>query len=600
MAGIDSSSEFVRQLIKRRPTLPILIIGQYFPDGFEAHPGRLLFIGSDFPDRPLLSRDFRFIRADSTEEITRAAEQALAGFTSNDYELVFIDHDHRLDNIVEHIAAALRLTAERAVFLFDDAVPPEIAMAGPAPTQAWWVGEVWMLKHLLRPAGPGFFCAATALPATGLLVAAGFAPLTMAEVAPLYPALSAVNDDEAFRGGMDLKDPLEVFSGASAALNAGASQDNLALDAGGSAGDGWLFTRRTIRDSGPWEKPAPEFFLDLSTGGHDLTKHQHGRLQAAAKYIDTFQDCHLIGFSGLVKDAKYFDHWLNTGDDYLRGIASATETYANHYTGITMRDEQPSLPPERLAEAVRIDEPVMFGTPDEPDNWGMWLLLGLPSLYEFLQNRDRYEKFMGYVLQPWQRKFLAAAGLPPDDLIEHHRAKSYFCREISTIRKSYRDMFISEDEMAIFQSFARTMAETAAGPRRVFLSRLTRTEKLGSYRGLLNERELIAALQKLDFAIAEPEYMPFAEQVALFRGADVVVGLGGAGMFNVIFCKPGTRVVTIESGVGFLNAHTNIFGSMGFQYGVILGEEDPTDPRPDQRRWRLDVPRAVSRIAEFL
>jgi capsular polysaccharide biosynthesis protein len=108
------------------------------------------------------------------------------------------------------------------------------------------------------------------------------------------------------------------------------------------------------------------------------------------------------------------------------------------------------------------------------------------------------------------------------------------------------------------------------------------------------------ALRQLDFEIIEPEDMSFEAQVAIFRGADIVVGLGGAGMFNTIFCKPGARVVTIESGVVFVNSHTNLFGSLGLDYGVILGEEDSSDPRPVQKRWTLNVPAAIKQITEFL
>jgi capsular polysaccharide biosynthesis protein len=67
-------------------------------------------------------------------------------------------------------------------------------------------------------------------------------------------------------------------------------------------------------------------------------------------------------------------------------------------------------------------------------------------------------------------------------------------------------------------------------------------------------------------------------------------------MFNVVFSTPGTRVITIESTTNFIDAHTNIFGSAGLEYGVIFGREDRTDPRPNQKRWSLDVDRAVEII----
>jgi capsular polysaccharide biosynthesis protein len=100
--------------------------------------------------------------------------------------------------------------------------------------------------------------------------------------------------------------------------------------------------------------------------------------------------------------------------------------------------------------------------------------------------------------------------------------------------------------------------------------------------------------------VVEPDLFPFPVQVSIFRKAKVVVGLGGAGMFNTIFCNPGTKIVSIESGMGFLDSHTNIFASAGLCYGVIVGEEDDSDPRPTQKRWSVQVDRVVSAIAKFI
>jgi capsular polysaccharide biosynthesis protein len=520
---------------------------------------------------------------------------------SKPWQLVYIDHDHRLDNLVEHVNVGLGLAADAAVFLFDDAVPPEIGMAGPEPSQSWWVGEVWMLKRLLRAAGDGFFCMAADLKPTGLMAAAGFAPIRMAEILPDYRSLNGVDSLEQLTRLLELNDPEEIYAAAVEVLNIGVDQTAVVLEAGGSGSFG-LSGRRVICEPQGWLKPAPVFCVDLSSGAHDLSRIRHGELLAAGQYIDSFSDCHLVGFSGLIKNARYFDHWTNTDDADLLTVARNNGTYANQQTQIFLKNDLPAISRDKLAGAQHIGEPVMFGTPDEPDNWGMWLLLGLPSVREFLEHRERYAKFMTCIQHPWQRKLLAAVGLRDEDVIEHNRTRSYLCGDISILRKSYRDMFISLDEAQYFQSIASRFARQGDSPpaSRIFISRLTRTERDGGYRGLLNERELIAALQSLRFEIFEPEYMRFEDQVALFHGADIVVGLGGAGMFNAIFCKPGAHVVTIESGVGFVHEHTNIFGSMGLDYGVILGDEDPTDPRPYQRRWTLNVAAAMERIRGFV
>jgi hypothetical protein len=596
--GLNSSSEFVTKLVSRYPDMPVLVIAYEFPAYLARHAGKILFLGAHFPENRLASKDFRFIKAETTEAVTIETQKLRRDPAGKDWQLVYIDHDHRLDNLVEHINAALGLAAGSAVFLFDDAVPPEIGMAGPEPTKSWWVGEVWMLKTLLRPERENSFCLAADLSPTGLLAASGFAPLDTAEIKPDYEALSAIKTDEALRATLDVSDPNKVFGAAAAALNTAVAPHAVILETGAEILA--PASRRIIAELRPWHKQPPVFCLDLSANGRNLDRIRHGELVASAKYIDTFESCTLAGFNGLIKDWAYGDHWLDTGDQDLNVIATSGDSYGNQYTGMFLLDGRPALPNEVFTRAARIDESVMFGTPDEPDNWGMWLLLGLPSLHEFLDNRALYSKFLVSVQSPWQRKLLAAAGLSPGDLLEHNRAASYLCSRISMVRKSFRDMFVSDDEKMFFAKLGAYFAGASQGGRRIFISRLKRTENGGAYRGLLNERELIMALRQLDFEIIEPEDMSFEAQVAIFRGADIVVGLGGAGMFNTIFCKPGARVVTIESGVVFVNSHTNLFGSLGLDYGVILGEEDSSDPRPVQKRWTLNVPAAIKQITEFL
>ena len=59
----------------------------------------------------------------------------------------------------------------------------------------------------------------------------------------------------------------------------------------------------------------------------------------------------------------------------------------------------------------------------------------------------------------------------------------------------------------------------------------------------------------------EPESLSLNEQARIFRSADVIVGLGGAAMFNVAFSRAGVKVVDIESGMLHADAHANLFAS---------------------------------------
>ncbi len=76
--------------------------------------------------------------------------------------------------------------------------------------------------------------------------------------------------------------------------------------------------------------------------------------------------------------------------------------------------------------------------------------------------------------------------------------------------------------------------------RRIFLSRGV-TPK----RNLRNRAALEAVLHQEGFETVRPELMSFDEQALLFSDADIIVSEFGAVMANVVFCRPGTKVVEI-------------------------------------------------------
>ncbi|EFH11829.1 glycosyltransferase family 61 protein [Teichococcus cervicalis] len=83
-----------------------------------------------------------------------------------------------------------------------------------------------------------------------------------------------------------------------------------------------------------------------------------------------------------------------------------------------------------------------------------------------------------------------------------------------------------------------------AGGRRIRIQR--RGAKLW-FRNLLNEAEVAALLDRLGFESVALEDFSLSEQVALFRSAECVAGVYGGGLFNTLFCRAGTRVLSLTS-----------------------------------------------------
>ena len=68
-----------------------------------------------------------------------------------------------------------------------------------------------------------------------------------------------------------------------------------------------------------------------------------------------------------------------------------------------------------------------------------------------------------------------------------------------------------------------------------------------SYRLIINETEIISYLKSIGFAIIKLSEIPFKKQIYFFNNAKYIIGLHGAGLSNLIFCKKNTRVIEIKS-----------------------------------------------------
>lgn len=66
-------------------------------------------------------------------------------------------------------------------------------------------------------------------------------------------------------------------------------------------------------------------------------------------------------------------------------------------------------------------------------------------------------------------------------------------------------------------------------------------------RPLLNQEAVVAALAGRGFTIIDPATLSLHQQIALFKGADLVVGPLGAALSNIAFCRPETRVLALTA-----------------------------------------------------
>ena len=102
-----------------------------------------------------------------------------------------------------------------------------------------------------------------------------------------------------------------------------------------------------------------------------------------------------------------------------------------------------------------------------------------------------------------------------------------------------------------------------------------------SARSLPGEAQLEDLLRTNGFFIAYLEKMPWQEQIALFRGAKVIVGPHGAGLSNLVFTQPGARVVELTNGYHYNRCFEWICHVAGHSYLKIDADSQVEPMSPD-------------------
>lgn len=191
-------------------------------------------------------------------------------------------------------------------------------------------------------------------------------------------------------------------------------------------------------------------------------------------------------------------------------------------------------------------------------NYGHFLYDGLPLVYQIcLSLRAGAAVIVGPKLSPWQQEILEFLGIA--DRYEAIPAPVVFSRVVVTSHISLHVPYPTRFIRPLIDRM-RFVAGAGGGPtRRIFVSRSQDREK----RLLLNRETVEAVFRERGFEILHPEQMSVAEQIAAFSQAAVVAGESGAGMANVAFCDPGTRVLEIQPEAfveGWTRAACMLFG----------------------------------------
>jgi capsular polysaccharide biosynthesis protein len=177
-------------------------------------------------------------------------------------------------------------------------------------------------------------------------------------------------------------------------------------------------------------------------------------------------------------------------------------------------------------------------------NYGHFLLDCLPALTTAAEaGLTASHRPIAPPMTDWQRTLLSLLlGAEADRVQERSEP---LLRIDDVVFASPMDHFLQAPNQPLDRVRERILAAAAppaAHPaRRIYVSRRGETK-----RTMVNEAELERALEARGFRVVRPEALGAADQVALFREAEVIVAATGAALANVLFCAPEAKVFEIQ------------------------------------------------------
>ena len=130
--------------------------------------------------------------------------------------------------------------------------------------------------------------------------------------------------------------------------------------------------------------------------------------------------------------------------------------------------------------------------------------------------------------------------------------------------------------------------------RRVYIDR---KDSPSGVRQLHNSDEVRELLKEFDFESVVLSELSLAEQAAVFREADCVVALHGAGLTNLIHCARRPHIFELSSEASFSNVFHALGKATGVRrYDIIVGDDIPGRAK-NKRDIRIDIAKIEDKLA---
>jgi hypothetical protein len=222
----------------------------------------------------------------------------------------------------------------------------------------------------------------------------------------------------------------------------------------------------------------------------------------------------------------------------------------------------------------KIDVPCYFPTASgligAYTHWFTEIITRLAPWFEMPEPRPKILFDDG--LLPYQREMLHKLGIHDDMIIlkndrVHYKVRTLYLPGTLGLIWMHADCFKVYDRLAAGCDMDKVRPEYRGDMRRIYMKRVA----LRDWRWMVNLDSLFDDLEARGYRPIVPEEMNLDEKLHVFGQAEQVIGEAGGGMTNIVFCKPGTKVLVL-SGEAFASPiFTNIAAARDLPIAYVIG-----------------------------
>jgi capsular polysaccharide biosynthesis protein len=228
----------------------------------------------------------------------------------------------------------------------------------------------------------------------------------------------------------------------------------------------------------------------------------------------------------------------------------------------------------RLPKSERLPGQIAIAvTPEAPGNYYHWIVDLLPRLA--LIKSAGFDSFSRILVNdsrlPYEQASMQALGVPPEKVRHVHADDRFQIKNAILPSMDHFSKTIAPWKIKCLRALRDSIVslQSTISSKRIYISR-----RRAAVRRVLNEKDFEQMLSDAGFVLIEVEALPWPEQVALFREAEVILAPHGAALANAVFCEPGTLIAEIGTRVGYKDFYLQLAASAKLRYRFLEATPD--------------------------